>query len=114
MCAFPAGEESLLSILVLFAPAFATGGEAGLFAATVDLFKEMAHNAEEGEGESGENQEQGDGAPEGAVGRQTRLKARWNERHSRRDEGEEAERDGENVEVAGHILSVESAIVGLR
>jgi hypothetical protein len=49
VCAFPAGEESLLSILVLFASVFATGGEAGLFAAAVDLFKKVAHDADEGE-----------------------------------------------------------------
>ena len=36
------------------------------------------------------------------VGRETGLKIRWDQRHARRDQREEAERSGEDVEVAGH------------
>ena len=37
-----------------------------------------------------------------AVGRQARLKAGWHQRHGCREQREEPERGGEDVEVAGH------------
>ena len=49
-----------------------------------------------------EQKQQRHRAPQRAVGRQAGLKARRHQRHAAGDEREEAERGGQNVEVAGH------------
>src|ERR1035437_1304822 len=73
-------------------PTLAPRGLASLFAAPVHLLKEMAHDADERRCEGAQKQHEGDHAPERAVGRQSGLKAGGNERHARREDGEETER----------------------
>jgi len=73
-----------------------------VFAATVYLLEEVAHDADKGAGEGGQQHQQGHGSPERAIGRQAGLKARRNHRHTCRNQREEAKSSGQDVEVAGH------------
>lgn len=90
-------------------PAFTSGRLASLLAAAVDLLEKVGHHANQRGCETEKKQEHGYCAPQRSVGRQAGLKARWHQRHTRRDQREEAQRCGEYVKVAGHKLGNEAA-----
>ena len=77
--------------------AFATSGEASLFAAAVHLLKEVTQHADERATKAPEQREESDGAPDGSVGRQPRLRARRNERQRQAEHCDEAQGSSEYV-----------------
>ncbi|MGA2726439.1 MAG: hypothetical protein ABSE96_01420 [Terracidiphilus sp.] len=77
-------------------------GLARFLATPVDLLEKMTQYSDEREREAGKQQDEGYRAPQRSIGRQSRLKARRDERHTHGQDREEAQRCSEYVEVARH------------